>query len=117
LPVNVTATPDCDNGGHRNHRSSAPVYSNAHGFPEYPGPDVPLPAPGSYYANPHDYYDSYNPYNPYGYYQNGGFYNPGYYNSEFNGGYYNGGYQPTQNPWGSGFPPFQGYSTGSGRTR
>lgn len=98
-------------------------YYNPYGFPQYPGPNAPLPPQGTYYANPYDYYDNYNPNNPYGYYQNGGFYNPGYYNS----GYYSSGYSsgsPAYSPGASGpstssgsssFPAFQGYNTGGRR--
>lgn len=118
---------DSGNSGNSGNRGYNGVYTNAYGYPQYPGPNVPLPAPGSYYANPYDYYDNYNPNNPYGYYQNNsGYYNSGYYNSSYynssyyksgyyNQGYYNpnGGYAPNT---GSNYPGFQGYdSKGSSR--
>lgn len=72
-------------------------------FPQYPGPNAPLPDPySSQYGN---YYDPYNPYNPYGYYNSQGMYNnsaspiingpgygPNYYNSGLNTGTYGDSY-------------------------
>ena len=118
----------CDNGNNGNSGKTGynGVYTNAYGYPQYPGPNVPLPAPGSYYANPYDYYDNYNPNNPYGYSQNSGYYNNGYYNSGYynqsapSGGYApNGGYAPSGGyaPNGSNFPGFQGYNTNGGRAK
>ncbi len=84
--------------------NSGPRNSDPAGrFPQYPGPNAPLPDPySSQYGN---YYDPYNPYNPYGYYNsqgmydnssspliNGPGYGPNYYNSGLNTGTYNNGY-------------------------
>lgn len=106
-PVSRECTP-CDKGG----RSSG--YYNAAGYPQYPGPNAPLPAQGSYYANPYDYYDNYNPNNPYGYYQNGGYYNPGYYSSGYSSGSPGYSTNPSNSRPSNGsnsFPSFQGYET------
>jgi hypothetical protein len=108
--------PGSDAGHGSGHRSPYSPY----GYPQYPGPDAPLPTPGSYYANPYGYYDRNNPYNPYGYYQNNnGYYNPGYYNPGYYnsgpGGYYSNGYNgsPTGVPsYGDSYPPFQDYDRG-----
>ena len=109
----------CD-AGNSGDRGNSGVYTNAYGYPRYPGPNVPLPAPGTYYANPYDYYDSYNPNNPYGYYQNNsGYYNNGYYNpGYYNQGYYtpNGGYAPNGGNSTS-YPGFQGYNTNGARAK
>ncbi len=79
--------------------------TNRAGYPVYPGPNVPLPAQGTYYANPYGYYN--NPYDPYIYDNQG--YSPG----SNNPGYYNGGsyYQP--NPYGPTYPAFRGYNEGN----
>lgn len=91
---------------------AAPDYQPAYGpaeFPQDPGPNAPLPAQGSYYANPYDYYNGYNPYNPYGYYSSGGYYNNGYHTGGLNNGSYN---SSPVNSGASGFPPFRGYESG-----
>lgn len=77
--------------------------TNGAGYPVYPGPNVPLPAQGTYYANPYGYYN--NPYDPYNYNSSGG----------FNQGYSNGGsyYQQGSNPYGPTYPAFRGYNEGN----
>lgn len=112
----VNPDPSCQPGFAE--RPSSPYSVNGAGYPIYPGPNVPLPAQGSYYANPYGYYN--NPYDPYNYsnqgYNNGGYANPGYANpGYYNPGNYNGSsnYQPSSNPYGPTYPAFRGYNQGN----
>lgn len=81
-------------------------------FPQYPGPNAPLPDPySSQYGN---YYDPYNPYNPYGYYNSQGMYDnsaspllngPGYGPNHYNSGL------NTSGSMSGGYPSVESYNT------
>lgn len=92
------------NPGSAPHPHAPNGYYNSYGYPQYPGPNAPLPTPGTYYANPYDPYNPYDPRNPYSPHNP---YNPY--------GYGSGYYAPYPANLQDGYPTVPGYDTGRRR--